>query len=179
MLPIAPLMIEHRLIERMIKLMDGEAGRIRQGGLPNVDFINVAIDFIRIYADKLHHGKEEDILFKDLAKKGLSTEHKRIMDELIQEHVMGRGNVKKLLEALSKYAQGEKEAVKEILDNMEILAKFYPIHIEKEDKHFFIPVMDYLNDREKEEMLNECYEFDRKFIHAKYKDIVAGLEGSK
>ncbi len=30
MLPIAPLMIEHRLIERMIKLMDGEAGRIRQ-----------------------------------------------------------------------------------------------------------------------------------------------------
>ncbi len=101
------------------------------------------------------------------------------MDELIQEHVMGRGNVKKLLEALSKYAQGEKEAVKEILNNMEILVKFYPRHIEKEDKHFFIPVMDYLNDREKEVMLNECYEFDRKFIHAKYKDIVAGLEGSK
>ncbi len=69
MLPIAPLMIEHRLIERMIRLMDSEAGRIRQGGLPNTDFINAAIDFIKIYADKLHHGKEEDILFRDLAKR--------------------------------------------------------------------------------------------------------------
>ncbi len=47
MLPVAPLMIEHRLIERMIKLMDGEAGRIRQSGLPNTDFIDVAVDFIR------------------------------------------------------------------------------------------------------------------------------------
>ena len=81
MMPIAPLMIEHRLIERMIRLMDKEADRIRQGGRPDVDLINMVIDFIRTYADKLHHGKEEDILFKSLAKKSLSAEHKKIMDE--------------------------------------------------------------------------------------------------
>ena len=179
MLPVAPLMIEHRLIERMIKLMDAEINSIKQNNHPNIDFINTAIDFIRTYADKLHHGKEEDILFKDLAKKRLSAEHKKIMDELIQEHVLGRSKVKKLIEARSRYIRGEKIAVKEMLENMEILAKFYPKHIEKEDKRFFLPVMNYLNEQEKEGMLQESYEFDRKFIHTKYKDIVVELEGTK
>ena len=176
MMPIAPLMIEHRLIERMIRLMDKEADRIRQGGRPDVDLINMVIDFIRTYADKLHHGKEEDILFKSLAKKSLSAEHKKIMDELIEEHALGRGNVRKLIEANSKHAQGEKKAAKEILENMESLIKFYPKHIEKEDKHFFIPVMNYLDEEEKEKMLGEFYEFDKRFIHAKYKGIVEELE---
>ncbi len=179
MLPVAPLMIEHRLIERMIKLMDAEVYRIRQGNKPDIDFIDAAVDFARTYADKLHHGKEEDILFRVLAKKKLSREHKRIMYELVHEHALGRSNVKKLVEARSKYTQGEKEAVKEILKNMEILVKFYPKHIEKEDEHFFIPVMDYLKRREKEGMLNEFYEFDKRFIHVKYNDLVEELEGKK
>jgi len=179
MLPVAPLMIEHRLIERMIKLMAEEVVRIKQDNEPNIEFINTAVDFIKTYADKLHHGKEEDILFRDLAKKKMSAEHKKTMDELIQEHILGRGNVKKLVEARDSYMQGVKPAVKNILENMEILVKFYPKHIEKEDKHFFLPVMDYLNGKEKDDMLKEFNEFDRKFIHAKYNDIVSELEQNK
>lgn len=177
MLPVAPLMIEHRLIERMIKLMVKEVNRIKQNNPPDTDFINTAIDFIKTYADKLHHGKEEDILFRDLGKKKLSAEHKKTMDELMHEHVMGRANVKKLIEARLKYMHGEKAVVKEILENMEILATFYPKHIEKEDKHFFLPVMNYFNEQEQQEMLKESNEFDRKFIHERYKGLVAELEG--
>ena len=179
MMPIAPLMIEHRLIERMIGFMNKEADRIRQGTCPDADFIDAAVDFIKTYADKLHHGKEEDILFKVLAKKSLPAEHGRIMDELIKEHAQGRGNVKKLAEANKRCAQGEEDAVKEILENMDILTEFYPKHIEKEDKHFFIPVMKYLNEEEKEEMLGSFNEFDKRFIHAKYQSIVEGLESDK
>ena len=179
MLPVAPLMIEHRLIERMIKFMDKEVSRIKQNNAPDTDLIDTAIDFIKTYADKLHHGKEEDILFRDLAKKSLSSEHKKTMDELIREHAQGRGNVKRLIEARGRYMRGEKAAVKEIVENMEILVKFYPRHIEKEDKHFFLPVMGYLDEKEKEGMLKEFYEFDRVFIHAKYKGIVAELEEKK
>jgi hemerythrin-like domain-containing protein len=35
-------------------------------------FIDTAVDFIRTYADRCHHGKEEDILFRNLAKKKTS-----------------------------------------------------------------------------------------------------------
>ena len=55
---------------------------------------------------------------------------------------------------------------------MEMLVKFYPKHIEKEDKHFFLPCMDYFNDAEKGVMLNEMREFDRNMIHEKYTKVV-------
>lgn len=179
MMPVGPLMIEHRLIERMIALMGEEVQRIEQGLTPDTELIRTAVDFIKTYADRLHHGKEEDILFRDLTKKQLSVEHKRIMDELVKEHILGRENTRKLVEALNKYLAGEKDLVKAVIENMAILAKFYPKHIEKEDKHFFLPVMNYFSKEEQYTMLNEFYEFDRKFIHVKYNDVVSGLDGIK
>ena len=89
-LPIGPLMIEHRLIERMISVMGRELERIRKDGTANPKFIETATNFIRIYADQCHHGKEEKILFRDLKKKKLQPTDKQIMEELIQEHVLGR-----------------------------------------------------------------------------------------
>lgn len=179
MSPIEPLMTEHRLIERMIKLMESEIQRMKQNSPPKSAFINTVVDFMKTYADQLHHGKEEDILFRDLAQKKISAEHKKTMDDLVHEHVLGRGNVKRLLEAHDKYLLGEKDSVQEIVKNMEVLVKFYPKHIEKEDRHFFLPVMDYFNEQEKDSMLKEFNNFDRKFIHEKYKGIVSEWEDKK
>src|SRR5659263_592413 len=85
MLPIAPLMIEHRLIERMINLVRDEIEQIDLEKKIDILFIDAAIDFIKIYADGTHHGKEEDILFRDLSKKQISKQHQKIMNELIDE----------------------------------------------------------------------------------------------
>lgn len=77
MMPIGPLMIEHRLIERMVKTIKGELRKISEENEVNVIFIDTAVDFFRTYADRCHHGKEEDILFRDLAKKPLSPDAKK------------------------------------------------------------------------------------------------------
>ena len=87
MQPIGSLMIEHRLIERMISLMDKEVERIEKNSVINQSFIDTALDFIQTYADRAHHGKEEEILFRDLSKKKLSDIDKRVMNELIQDHM--------------------------------------------------------------------------------------------
>lgn len=179
MLPIAPLMIEHRLIERMIRLMVIEVLRLKKNNEPDVDFIGTAVDFIKAYTDKLHHGKEEDILFAALAKKKMSAEHKRIMDELIHEHGIGRDNLGKLVSGWQQYLRGDKTAAKTMLESMENLVMLYPAHIEKEDKHFFVPAMDYFSASEKATMLREFLEFDQKFIHVKYKEVILELEGKK
>ena len=176
MMPVGPLMIEHRLIERMIKVMSDELEKIKKHGKADTVFIETAVDFIRIYADRCHHGKEEDILFRDLAKKKISDEHERIMQELIEEHKMGRNNVQKLVAAKEKYDQGNKDVLKDIVSNIEMLVKFYPKHIEKEDKHFFLPCIDYFTTEEKDKMLDEMWEFDRKMIHEKYGKVVEGYE---
>ncbi len=178
MMPVGPLMQEHRLIERMIRLMSEALARMKKENKADTVFIDVAVDFIRAYADRCHHGKEEDILFRDLAKKNMSDEHKKIMQELIEEHAMGRGNVKKLVEAKKRYVRGDQDALKDIASNMEILIKFYPRHIEKEDTRFFLPCMGYFNDTEKSAMLDEMREFDRNMIHENYTHIVERREKS-
>jgi hemerythrin-like domain-containing protein len=176
MLPIGPLMIEHRLIERMIKVMKGALRRMEAERKADPLFIETAVDFIRTYADQCHHGKEEDILFRDLEKKAMAEEHKKTMNELVEEHRWGRKTTRELLEAKEKYQEGAAEALATIIDRMRSLVDFYPNHIEKEDRHFFIPVMDYLTQEEKDAMLKEEYEFDRKFIHQKYQDVVGEAE---
>jgi len=179
MMPIGPLMIEHRLIERMVSLLNEELHAIEKNNEVHLELIDSAVDFFRTYADRCHHGKEEDILFRDLAEKKLSSEHKRIMDELIQEHVFGRETVGKLFSAKERYGNGDKDALKEIIGFLKELAEFYPAHIEKEDKHFFMPCMEYFSKGERDAMLQECWEFDRKLIHEKYRLVVERFEGRK
>lgn len=175
-MPIGPLMIEHRLIERMIEVMKEEIVLIEKEGKIDPEFIGMAVDFIRTYADRCHHGKEEDILFRELGFKRLSHDHKRIMEELIEEHRWGRKVTGRLVEANTRYVQGNREALSSVVDSIRTLVEFYPRHIEKEDKHFFIPCMDYFSEAEKEAMLKEEYEFDKNLIHEKYRTIVIAAE---
>jgi len=175
MKPIGPMMWEHRLIEKMLQLFDGEIKNINDNKKVDTVFIDTAVDFIRTYADRTHHGKEEDILFRDLAKKELSSEHIRIMNELIDEHTYARKTVGKLVAAKERYLTGENTS-QEVIGYLKELAQFYPQHIEKEDKHFFYPCMEYFTREEQNAMLLEFNEFDRKMIHEKYKKVVEGLK---
>ena len=175
-LPIGPLMIEHRLIERMIDVMRKQIDRIQEKGTVDPKFIETAANFIKIYADQCHHGKEEKILFRDLEKKDLKPDDRRLMDELIEEHKLGRKLTGQLVESNEKYKNGDNAVIMTIVNIMQQLVNFYPKHIEKEDKHFFKSTMKYLTKEEKDAMLEEEYEFDRNYIHVVYKQIVAQAE---
>ena len=176
MLPVGPLMIEHRLIERMVEVMRKELDRMERAGDADPQLIEKAVDFIRTYADRCHHGKEEDILFRELGKKSLSAEHAGIMKELKEEHRLGRKITTQLAQAGEGYLKGKKETFTSIADSMKRLVELYPSHIEKEDKHFFLPVMEYFSDEEIKSMLEEERDFDRQLIHLKYREMVKALE---
>ncbi len=176
MMPIGYLMIEHRLIERMVKLIKVELIRIDNKKKAGLAFVDAVVDFIRIYADKYHHGKEEDILFNGLSKKKLHPEHKKAMQRLIEEHKMGRLAVGKLANAKDKYILGNLNALSSIRHQLKWLSEFYPAHIVKEDRGLFIPAMGYFTEREQNNMLGEFCEFDNSPIQEFYRNIVRGLE---
>ncbi len=176
MKPIGPLMHEHRLIERMLQVMKKQLGEATRNNSLDLQFIDTAVDFIRTYADRCHHGKEEDILFRELALKPLSQEHRRIMGELVAEHVYARSVVSRLVEARQQFVHGDMGAVQTAIRCLQELVEFYPVHIFKEDKHFFFPILDYLSPQEQSAMLQEFWEFDRKLIHEKYQSLVEQLE---
>jgi hemerythrin-like domain-containing protein len=176
MMPIGPLMIEHRLIERMIRLLKQQLEKVGSQKKADPVFIDIAVDFITNYADRCHHGKEEDILFRDLAKKALSDAHRGIMEELLDEHGRARKATKSLLEGKERYLTGDDAALDDIVDAITWLVNFYPIHIEKEDRQFFLPVMGYFTTQEQDAMLQEFYEFDRNLIHATYRGLIERME---
>ena len=179
MWPIGPLMHEHRLIEKMIARIDNEAAALKKGSQLDPAFIDAAVDFIRTYADRCHHGKEEDILFRELEAREMSPELVRLMNELIEDHKYGRSVVAKLVKAKDRYLAGDSAAQAEAMECLIDLAGFYPKHIEKEDKHFFFPCMDLFDKAEKEAMLDEFYTFDRQLIHRRYQAVVDQWEVKK
>jgi hemerythrin-like domain-containing protein len=176
MMPVGPLMIEHRLIERMIEVMNRRLRQWEREGKADSAFIETAVDFIRTYADRCHHGKEEDILFRELGRKPISNDHKRIMEELMADHQKGREMTGRLIEANAAYREGDDKALFTIFDCLTSLVEFYPKHIEKEDRHFFIPIMEYFTKEEKDAMLDEEYAFDRDLIHGIYGQYVTRAE---
>jgi hemerythrin-like domain-containing protein len=171
-----PLMIEHRLIERMISLIKNTLSQIEVNQKVDPVFIDTVVDFIRMYADRTHHGKEEDILFRKLSSRRLASEDQRIMGELIEEHVFGRQTTKGLVEANRRYRNGDRSSLADITGRLQTLVEFYPKHIEKEDEIFFPASRAYFTDEEDQAMLAEFWEFDRLMIHEKYRSVVEDLE---
>ena len=148
MKPIGPLMWEHLTIERILSLFQAKSSWMQQENSIDLIFIDTSVDFMRTYADRTHHGKEEEILFRDLYRKKLSPEHARMMTELIEDHKYTRTLTGRLVEVKEKYVNGDKAALRDVVSCLKALAEFYPPHIEKEDKHFFFSIMDYFSKEE-------------------------------
>jgi hemerythrin-like domain-containing protein len=176
MLPIGPLMIEHRLIERMIALLKERGDRIERENDIDAVFLATAIDFIRTYVDRCHHGKEEEIFYRALDKKALSDEHRRILEEILDEHRQSRKALAELEDANGKFFKGDRGSLSRIIGTIRFFVELYPRHIDKEDRHFFLPCMAYFSQEEKDEMLAREHEFDRNLFHQLYKEKVADEE---
>jgi hemerythrin-like domain-containing protein len=174
--PIAPLMIEHRLIERMIRVLGRHHEQIAAGCDLDEPLLDAGVDFLRTYADRCHHGKEEDIFFRSLAARDIAPDHRGLVDELLAEHQRARGLVGRLADAKKQYAAGDRARNADVAETLRQLTELYPAHIEKEDKRLFLPAMEYYTGEEQAAMLGEFSEFDRKLIHERYRAVVAQLE---
>jgi hemerythrin-like domain-containing protein len=172
MMPIGPLMKEHRVIEKMIAMLDARAAAWRAGAEVDERFLDAAVDFIRTYADRTHHGKEEDILFAALAKRPLSEDDSRVMGELITDHQVARSAVRDILAAEGAYFAGDRTARSMLLEKCAVLTTLYPPHICKEDKVFFRASMHYFDEDERAAMLADMDRFDAGMIHEKYRKVV-------
>lgn len=170
------LMNEHQLILRMIAVMRAKMDAVSHGAELDPMFIDTVVDFIRTYADHCHHGKEEDILFRDLANKPLSPEDAAAMQQLLDDHTWARAKTREVVVASKRYFAGEAAALAEVRDAAMALADFYPGHIEREDRSFFKNAMGYFTPEERDAMSADCREYDRLLIHEKYRHVVEAAE---
>lgn len=170
------LMYEHQIILRMIAVMRRKAEAVMEGEDIDPVFIATVVDFIRTYADRCHHGKEEAILFDALEAKQLTAEDTAAMGRLVADHVWARGRTAELVDLSARYFAGESALLPEVARKALELASFYPEHIEREDRHFFRTAVGYLAPDEREAISAACREFDRMLIHEKYQSITQDME---
>ncbi|HEY3307595.1 MAG TPA: hemerythrin domain-containing protein [Desulfuromonadaceae bacterium] len=129
----ATLVEEHRLILRMIALLEKNAHRTAQGAYENWQFYLDGVDFIRNYADRFHHAKEEDVLFEALVKNGMPRENSPVA-AMLMEHDLGRNYVKAMESAALEALAGTLGQEGEIAENALAYAALLRDHISKEDE---------------------------------------------
>lgn len=166
--PVTILIEEHKTIQKMVEILkllaDDPALIVKLGP----GYFDKIIDFFKTYADRCHHGKEENILFRKLDKKNLRLEDKNLLSELLEEHQIARGVLEELVKT-------KKESVS-VAHQFKILADLYENHMSKENKRFFLPAFNYFSEKEKQEILEQFLEADRKIVHKKYQEIIEELK---
>ena len=96
MTPTEDLINEHNALKEMLSVMNKIAGNIKNDlGFDTKD-IEKIIDFLRTFADKCHHGKEEIALFPALVLSGIPQDNGPI-GVMLHEHNVGRGYVNGLI----------------------------------------------------------------------------------
>lgn len=130
------LMIEeHKNILAVIKVMRTVCCGILEGKpIDEEDFRNL-IYFARTYADRHHHGKEENILFRDMSEKLGNAAQTLIRHGMLVEHDLGRFYINELEKALNRYAQNpDTETKLDILARTAQWSDLLTRHIEKENE---------------------------------------------
>lgn len=163
---------EHQNILKVINALLKEGDLLQQNKDLDKSFFAKAVDFIRNYADKFHHAKEEDILFKELGKDSVQM-HCNPIDQMLYEHDLGRNFVKGLVDAL------EKDDKLKVIENARGYALLLQDHIFKEDNILY-PMADQALSQSDQESIGERFkQVEEKFNQEKdkYLNIVKELTG--
>lgn len=129
---IETLMNEHRLIERAIDALVGFADEVRRRETTEKEELSRFVTFIREFADRRHHGKEEDILFAAMVEHGFPRQAGPIA-VMLHEHDQGRALVGALAEKSAQDAPWSPEDRQDIADFAHGYADLLRAHIHKED----------------------------------------------
>ncbi len=128
------LMVEvHKNITRMLNVVRKACFGILNGKDINFDDFKIIIEFIRNYADKNHHGKEEVILFNKMVDEIGGPAEKLVKNGMLVEHDLGRLFVKELEEALEKVKDGNEESKLDVIANAISYTHLLTRHIDKEN----------------------------------------------
>lgn len=148
---------EHRGIERMLKAMGKEADQLEAGEKVSAEALAQQVDFLRNFADRCHHGKEEAELFPALRKAGVAVEGGPI-GVMLHDHEEGRGYIRGMAQALEAYANGDDSARKPLAENIRSYVTLLTQHIWKEDNILFAMADKVLPEAEQERLIAQ---FDR------------------
>jgi len=140
---------EHQTILKVIDAALKECSEIEKGKALKVEFFQKIIDFIKNYADKFHHAKEEDILFTAMLE-NVGNMHCNPIPVMLHEHDEGREFVKGMEQGISE------NDTNKLIKNARGYCALLQNHIYKEDNVLYPMAEEALSDEQKE-IVNQKY----------------------
>lgn len=130
--PIGMLMREHEIILKTISAMEHAGDAMKRGARIDAELLREAVRFMQNFADRLHHSKEEDLLFPAFENKGVPEEGGPV-GVMKTEHEQARAIVASFEAAVEAYAEQGEAASGPVCAAIKDIAGLYPDHIWKED----------------------------------------------
>lgn len=125
---------EHKNIKRMLEVIRKYCTRILNDEMVQYEDFYRIIDFVRGYADRHHHGKEEMLLFAKMMEELGSTAEKLVRQGMNVEHDLGRLYIQELESAVKRVLDGDMEARLDVIANAISYTHLLNRHIDKEDE---------------------------------------------
>jgi len=142
---------EHDAILIMLGATEEVARRLGNAQPVEPQILNDLLEFLRLFADRCHHGKEEELLFPLLEEKGLPRGGGPI-GVMLMEHDHGRGLIRQMVEAAISYEARKTDAgVRWATAAIQYVALLRE-HIEKENQVLFVMAERMLTNTEQRDM---------------------------
>lgn len=171
---------EHDNVLRMLKVIRNISYRVLTKEDYDLDDYSKIIDFIRVYTDKHHHGKEEDILFDTMNKEIEKLAKSGAITGMYIEHDLGRMYTANLETAVESFKEGKDEARLDIIANGICYTDLLARHINKENTAMYKFAENMLSDEVKASIEERCKivedEATDSGVQDKYLEILAQLE---
>ena len=110
------LIDEHRVIERVLVVLESAASRLGSDQMVRPGFFIDAAEFIKGFADGCHHKKEEGVLFPAMEAAGVPRAGGPI-GAMLADHEAGRVFTRNMRAAAERLASGDKLAALEVERN--------------------------------------------------------------
>ncbi|HEY6913606.1 MAG TPA: hemerythrin domain-containing protein [Paludibacter sp.] len=162
------LVNEHDSILRMIKITQTILEN-EDTDQVNIEDVEQIIDFIKNFADKYHHLKEEDVLFMEMENYGMSRENGPI-GVMLHEHDEGRNFIKQAVEGIEKYKLGNDSSFDQIKYGLLNYCILLTNHIGKENSILYPMAERLLPDAVKEAMAENFEETNSTTVDNEYFD---------
>lgn len=150
------LMNEHRGIELMLDILETVASKLKAGERVDTAHLEGIMEFFTGFADKCHHGKEEDLLFPSLEALGIARDGGPI-GVMLHEHRIGRECIARMKKGLASMKEGLADGSALFTDAAEEYIGMLRQHIQKEDNVLY-PMGDARMSEETDKELFEAFE---------------------
>jgi hemerythrin-like domain-containing protein len=163
MVIIEQLIEEHQAILLMLDVMEAVCKKLEAREDVSIDDLSDMVKFIKEFADKSHHLKEEDLLFPAMEEAGIPREGGPI-GVMLSEHTTGREYVRGLSLGITEYAKGNTDASNQIIENARNYTLLLSNHINKEDNILYPMAEMRLSKEKQDELLKEFERVDNEKI---------------